>query len=335
MAGAQMKAAKAALVDLFDGLQDHDGMSLYKFSSTIEAVFPIRMKKDHKDYKGAVATITAGGRTVLYDAIVSGMAEAKKSHEWNRKNSMEQIQRLVVLTDGEDACSKATLDEAVHAIQKPGFPTCKVFIVAVGAAIQSEDVLRLKHLSNVEVVPAVDAAGIAGAFHKLKLCLLETTTIETTNITEQVSINGRKGGKGRGIGGRGNELGGSCGGAGGGGGGRGEGGGGVGGGGSGGDGRGESRDGCKYGPDRESRKSPAKSGGGLLPPPLPTPPLRGKGGSGRGPEKPKCTFEPKCTNTHADHRSNYHHSCKPSCFFGENCTKHNQAHDEKFSHAKA
>jgi hypothetical protein len=45
MAGAQIIAAKAALNYLFDGLDDDDGICLYKFSETIDAVKPIKEKK--------------------------------------------------------------------------------------------------------------------------------------------------------------------------------------------------------------------------------------------------------------------------------------------------
>jgi hypothetical protein len=51
----------------------------------------------------------------------------------------------------------------------------------------------LQQLPTVEVVPAADAAGIAEAFHKLKMRLRVTTTFKTTTVTEVVSVNGRLG----------------------------------------------------------------------------------------------------------------------------------------------
>jgi uncharacterized protein YegL len=298
MHGARIDSAKAALIDLFENLDDGDGMSLYKFSSSIDEVFSIKMKKYHKDYKSAVAGITAGGRTVLYDAIVSGMVEAKKAYESNRDNKRQHIQRLIVLTDGEDVGSTASLEVAIDAIRKPGFPTCKVFIVAVGSAIESAGVLRLQELPAVEVVPAADAAGIAEAFHKLKLRLQETTTVKTTTVTETRKINGHPSATkllcvagGGGSGGEGS-------------------------GGSGGSGEGGE------GGEGASRGSVGDTGGGKV--------VRGVGFT-----KPSCKYGADCTNSSADHRSAYHHSFKTKCNFGAGCNKHDDAHRKQFAHPKA
>jgi Mg-chelatase subunit ChlD len=188
MAGGFLEACKTAMLDLYSTLEREDGISLHQFDNSMRILQPIDMlsKIDRAGFERKVHALSANGGTALHDALVHGMAEAKKAHDWASTRG-KRTQRLIVLTDGEDNASRATLAMAREAIRKPGIPTCKVYFVAVGAAIGSSTVTELATLGVVEVIEASDAKGITDAFHRIKTRIVTVTTCETTVVTIQSS----------------------------------------------------------------------------------------------------------------------------------------------------
>ena len=190
MAGGFLEECKSAMLDLYRALEREDGISLHQFDNSMRVLQPIDMlsKIDRAGFERKVRALSANGGTALHDALVHGMSEAKNAHDWAATRGMKRTQRLIVLTDGEDNASSATLVAAREAIRKPGIPTCKVYFVAVGAAIGSPTVTELRTLGVVEVIEARDAEGIAEAFHKIKTRIVTVTTRETITFQSKKTV---------------------------------------------------------------------------------------------------------------------------------------------------
>ena len=201
MDGAKLVAVKKATVDFVDSLNDRDGVSLHAFSDQLyeivgtPAVFgdgqppPSVLKKNAVGFAGKVTALRVKSNTALYDAIVGMMKFIKAGYLWNEerekamppgKKGDARVPVLVLLTDGEDTSSRADLEAACTAIEKPGMPAIKVFIVAVGDAIDTPAVRRLSKLMCVEIVNARDAANISAAFTTVQRRLEEILMVKTT-----------------------------------------------------------------------------------------------------------------------------------------------------------
>jgi len=187
-AGAALRAIKKGAVDMYDFLDAKDGVALASFASEITPLLAIGDKRHAPAFAARVDALAAGGQTVLYDAVVHAMAAAKASHAWNaaHRPADRRVPRVVILTDGEDTGSAAGLDAAAAAVQHPGMPTVKVFLIAVGAARATPAVRRLGALHGVEVVEAADAASIEDAFKRVRTTIrkltLEVETVERRGV---------------------------------------------------------------------------------------------------------------------------------------------------------
>lgn len=198
MAGSRINAAKAALKALFESLQDKDGVSLHAFGSSVRALLPMANKKYQPTFEAMVDELTAAdGRTRLWDALVYGAKITKESYDWGKRRAatkgkkwVPHLQRLVVLTDGEDTASEATLEQAIEALDyrnKKDVPHTRIFIIAVGEAMHSEGLARLaSSLKHVEIIAAADAAAIGEAFKKVRRRMVELVT--ETIVTERVVV---------------------------------------------------------------------------------------------------------------------------------------------------
>jgi uncharacterized protein YegL len=223
MDGAKLAAVKKATIDFVGSLHDRDGVSLHAFSDKMYEIVgtpsifgdgqapPLVLKKNATDFPAKVNALKVKSNTALYDAIVASVKYAKTGLTWNEerekamppgKKGDSRVPVLVILTDGEDTASKhADLEAACTAIQKPGMPAIKVFLVAVGEAIDTPAVRRLSELKCVEVVNARDAANISAAFTTVQRRLEEILMVKTTTVHESKRISAVHAGGGGAAGG--------------------------------------------------------------------------------------------------------------------------------------
>ena len=105
MAIRQMQAAKAAALSFVFALPSEVSIGLVSFST--DATVDVPVTRDRESLVAAIEAIASNGRTSLYDAVVLAAALFDPAAE--RKV-------LVILSDGGDNDSVATLEEAVGAV---------------------------------------------------------------------------------------------------------------------------------------------------------------------------------------------------------------------------
>jgi Ca-activated chloride channel family protein len=94
VAGERLEHLRAASSRLLDALNDDDMVGLLTFSERIDQLVPLTQKRD--DVRQALATVHAGGRTALYDAVFTGLTlGAGETGRW----------LVLVFSDGADTAS--------------------------------------------------------------------------------------------------------------------------------------------------------------------------------------------------------------------------------------
>ncbi|RYY38128.1 VWA domain-containing protein [archaeon] len=190
MSGSRLETCKKALCDFFHSLRDKDCVQLNSFSSIITRVVPYAPKKVlTSTFEAHVASLRTSGGTAFRDVVVQSVVDVQSATarikeeceaKGKRADSAYRKQVVVILTDGEDTRSRATVEEMLAKVRRPGVEGYKTFIVAVAEARGSHDVVQLQTCSAakpVEVIDAADAANIPAAFTKLKEKLQKVTSI--------------------------------------------------------------------------------------------------------------------------------------------------------------
>lgn len=104
----RMEAAQAALGTFLDTIPSDVAVGLVTFAGKVRE--PVAPTTDHEQVRAAVDTMEVRGGTAVNDAIVKGIDVA----------GSEGARSLLVLSDGADVSSSATLDEAVTAAEESG-----------------------------------------------------------------------------------------------------------------------------------------------------------------------------------------------------------------------
>eukprot|EP00808_Paulinella_micropora_P021645 g80171.t1 len=156
MAGGKLRNAQEGIVSILEQLDQKDLVFIQTFDSemtrlTHDPVAPSRVNPEK------IASLQAGGRTRLYDAITTSMPQFKKS--------AQRRPVLLVLTDGEDTESQSTLAEAKSALACPGVPNFHAVLLAVGPSAECALVELDPGKPHVTVHAVEDnAAGVRKAF---------------------------------------------------------------------------------------------------------------------------------------------------------------------------
>ncbi|MEX0865661.1 MAG: type II secretion system F family protein [Acidimicrobiia bacterium] len=124
MAGAPLEAAKAAATSFVNQAGPTDQLALLTFADTVQVVSGFTSNKD--DLIAQIAAIEAVGETAFNDAVVQGVGL------FGAISAQELLPNLIVLSDGDDTASTATLEEAVAAVADSDV---RVF----GVALESPD----------------------------------------------------------------------------------------------------------------------------------------------------------------------------------------------------
>ena len=156
MVGAPLAAAKVAAQAFLTQLPASVPVSVIGFGASPSVVSPRSTNRTAQ--LAAVRALTAGGQTALYDALRVALTQLQLPGAGAR-------QMAVLLTDGGDTASSATLDTTADALAKAKVP---LFAVELRTSESSPAALaRLTSASGGRVVPAADPAALAGAFDEV------------------------------------------------------------------------------------------------------------------------------------------------------------------------
>lgn len=109
MAGAPLLAAQAAAVDFVQQASLTDQIALVTFAAEVQVLSGFTNNK--QDLTNRINAIEAAGETAFNDGVIQGISMFSSGSATNL------LANLIVLSDGEDTASTASLEEAVAAIQ--------------------------------------------------------------------------------------------------------------------------------------------------------------------------------------------------------------------------
>jgi Ca-activated chloride channel family protein len=144
MRGKKISSARSSLLDFVNMLGDRDRLEIMVFSSqliTLTPLTPLGEKRD--EVLNRVSGISEGGDTRLYDATLEAYQTLQQ------EGDPKHIRAVVVLSDGMDTESQATLQQVLDAIgsdSEEGGNAVKLFTIAFGG---DADVGVLERISEV------------------------------------------------------------------------------------------------------------------------------------------------------------------------------------------
>jgi tight adherence protein B len=154
MAGAAMSQARAAAVSFVEQMPDSVRVAVVAFATEPEVVAPFGTPTD--EIISGLGSLQADGHTALYDAVVESSALF---------DGPDTRRVIVLLSDGGDTSSVATLDAAAAALEDGG-----IELRAVALLTSDTDMGALDRLSTGEPpISVTNASGLAAAYEALAL----------------------------------------------------------------------------------------------------------------------------------------------------------------------
>jgi tight adherence protein B len=124
MSGGPIEAAKAAAKDFVSQARPEDRIALITFADEVLVISGFT--SNTQELIARIDSIEAGGETAYNDAVIKGI------ELYEAASARNLLPNIIVLTDGEDTVSVATLDEAVETVASSDV---RVF----GVALESPD----------------------------------------------------------------------------------------------------------------------------------------------------------------------------------------------------
>lgn len=157
----KIDGARAAAKTFIAGLDDRDQASLLIFNSTPTWIARRQpMQTARAQLADTAGKLIANGGTALYDAILEAQTEFADSHG-------ERISALIVLSDGEDTESRATLNQVLAAaaggVEQGGV---RIFTIAYGTGAKKDVLKKIAEISRGKVFSG-DAASIRSVFRDI------------------------------------------------------------------------------------------------------------------------------------------------------------------------
>jgi VWFA-related protein len=118
------------------------------------------LSTDKAAAKEFFAGARAGGDTPLYDATLTAVQQSLVAPQGRRM--------VIVLTDGEDTCSKVSIDTLVNAAIHNGVP---ITLIGLGPDIRSDVLQNLANLTGGQFLPATDSSRLAKIYDDLSVRL--------------------------------------------------------------------------------------------------------------------------------------------------------------------
>jgi Ca-activated chloride channel homolog len=131
MRGEPLKSAKEGAVSFLKNLGDRDQVSLLLFDNNVYTATEPRALGNggREELITRIQGATADGGTALYDATIAGFKGSQK----RAAVATNQIHAIVVMTDGKDESSSATLDQVKQVLNvSDELASIKVFTIAYG-----------------------------------------------------------------------------------------------------------------------------------------------------------------------------------------------------------
>lgn len=138
MQGSRMETAVHGLSSLLDVLRPTDLCGVSTFSTEVQNLHRVmqRSKVDAgKDAVNVRANTARGGATAFYDAVIKGIEGLKQAKDYLRSRQDRQCMpefEHVVITDGGDNSSRASLAEVAALVAKPGLRDYQFVVIGVG-----------------------------------------------------------------------------------------------------------------------------------------------------------------------------------------------------------
>lgn len=150
MRGPRLAAAKEAAINYVNGLPKDVEIGLVSFNDTVTV--DVRPTTDKQAVIRAIGDLEAGRRTALWDGMIAGLDLA----------NADLGARLLVLSDGGDTVSAATVDDVNARAAAEGIP---IDIVALTPTVSHAQVLRtVTSTSGGQFLLATDVTGLNQAF---------------------------------------------------------------------------------------------------------------------------------------------------------------------------
>ena len=152
MAGAPLAAAKVAATSLLNQLPPTVPVAVVGFGATPRVVSAL--STDRAAQAGAVSRLTTSGETALYDALHQAVSQLPAQPGTSRV--------VVLLSDGGDTASTATLDTTARAMSQAGVSLFGVELKT--AESNSQSLAVLASATGGRILAADDPTGLLGAF---------------------------------------------------------------------------------------------------------------------------------------------------------------------------
>ncbi|MGI9148099.1 MAG: VWA domain-containing protein [Chloroflexota bacterium] len=143
--------ARNAAATFIDALGSADRATIVSFADQVALVQDY--SKDKAALKAAIAGLTAGGNTLLYDAV------AQTGHR--QAAQVERRRALILLTDGEDTRSAASLEASIAAATSAASP---VYAIGLGSDVNKDVLRQLASASGGQSVFVTDPGQLQATF---------------------------------------------------------------------------------------------------------------------------------------------------------------------------
>ena len=132
----RLERAKEGLATFLKEVSPNDRVGLMAFSDELRPLVPIApVRQNEPRLRSTIDTLIADGGTAFHDAAIRGLAEVQQLRDRSRINA------VVLLTDGEDTDSSASIDQAVQRMAAQGDTEnrVRVFTIAYSAAAEGAE----------------------------------------------------------------------------------------------------------------------------------------------------------------------------------------------------
>jgi len=143
MEGEKITTARSSLMQFVQKLDDRDRLRIDLFSSDLSTLTPLTpIGPKRQQVLDSVSGIFEQGNTSLYDATLRAYQDLQT------EGDPKHIRAIVVLSDGQDTASAATLQQVIDKIkatESEGGNAIKVFTIAFGS---DADKIILEAIAN-------------------------------------------------------------------------------------------------------------------------------------------------------------------------------------------
>ncbi|NIA24146.1 MAG: VWA domain-containing protein [Gammaproteobacteria bacterium] len=172
MQGEPIDAAKQAALSFIEQKRDQDFIALLVFADDVQVLSGFTSSKTA--LTGRVQSIQAGGETAFYDAVVRGASLFTGDAARLEPN-------MIVLTDGADTVSVATLDDAIAATE-----SVRVFGVALESPeFNPTDIQAIADSSGGLFLSTPDPAALTSLYDQIKRELDNKVVVRFTATQDQ------------------------------------------------------------------------------------------------------------------------------------------------------